>query len=109
MATTYKILGQVQPTLGTNTTLYTVPSATSTVISTLTICNAGLNAGTYNVAVRQAGASLTGAQYIAFSASLNPGDTSALTMGMTLAATDVVTVYSSNAGLSFNLFGSEIS
>lgn len=108
MATTYKILGQIQPASGSNTTLYTVPGATSTVISTLAVCNTGVNAGTYNIALRAAGASLTDSQYIAFSASISPGDTSALTMGMTLAATDVITVYASNIGISFNLFGSEI-
>jgi hypothetical protein len=36
MTTTYKVLGQVNPSATTNTDLYTVPSATSAVCSTLT-------------------------------------------------------------------------
>jgi hypothetical protein len=39
MATTYKVLGQLNPAATTPTTLYTVPASTSTVVSTITICN----------------------------------------------------------------------
>ena len=52
MATTYKVLGQSNPAATTATTLYTVPSATSTVISTITICNQAATAATFRVAVR---------------------------------------------------------
>jgi len=36
-------------------------------------------------------------------------DSTTLTLGITLAATDVVTVYASSADMSFNVFGTEIS
>ena len=39
MATAYKVLGQSKPAAGTLTTLYTVPSSTEAVISSLTIAN----------------------------------------------------------------------
>ena len=108
MATTYKTLGQLNPSATTATTLYTVPSATSAVCSTLVITNQAATAGTYRVAVRVAGATLEAKQYLAYDVAIGPNDSTAITLGITLAATDVVTVYASSATMSFNLFGSEI-
>jgi hypothetical protein len=108
MALTYKVLGQVSPSATTNTTLYTVPSATSTVCSTLTICNRNSSAGTFRIAVRPAGASISNEHYISYDTNIPGNDTVSLTIGITLAETDVITVYASTTDLSFNLFGSEI-
>jgi hypothetical protein len=107
MATTYKVLGQVHSTAGANTDLYTVPSATSAVCSTLSVCNLGVTT-TYRVAVRVAGAAIEDKQFIIHDAIINADDSALLTLGITLAATDVVTVQASTADVSFNLFGSEI-
>lgn len=107
MATTYKVLGQVEPSATTDTTLYTVPSATSTVCSTLAICNTGAST-TYRVAIRVAGAALADKQYLAYEAAINQYDTVMLTLGVTLAATDVVTVRAATANVVFQLFGSEL-
>jgi hypothetical protein len=108
MATAYKVLGQSSPAATTNTTLYTVPSATSAVVSTLSICNRGVST-TFRVAVRPAGATLANQHYIVYDNYVNAGDTIFLTLGITLATTDVVTVYAGTADTSFSLFGSEIS
>lgn len=108
MATTYKVLGQVEPSATTATTLYTVPAATSTVCSTLTICNTGVST-TYRVAIRPAGATLADLHYIVYDAAIDQYNTTFLTLGITLATTDVVTVYAGTASVVFNLFGSEIS
>lgn len=109
MALTYKILGQSNPAANTNTDLYTVPSATSTVCSTLVICNQAATGATFRIAVRPAGAAISTAQYIAYDSSINANDSITLTIGLTLASTDVVTVRANSASVSFNLFGSEIS
>lgn len=108
MATIYKVLGQVEPAATTATTLYTVPAATSAVCSTLTICNTGTST-TYRVAIRPAGATLADIHYIVYEAAIQQYDTAMLTLGITLAATDVVTVYAGTATVVFNLYGSEIS
>lgn len=108
MATTYKVLGQSNPSATTATTLYTVPSSTSTVVSTITVCNQASSAATYRIAVRPAGATLAAQHYIVYGATVAASDTTTLTLGLTLATTDVVTVYASSANLSFNAFGSEI-
>ena len=107
MATVYKVLGQANPAATTATTLYTVPAATSAVVSTLSIANLGVST-TYRVAVRPAGASLANQHYLAYDVPLNANDSVMLTLGVTLAATDVVTVYAGTANLAFSLFGSEL-
>jgi hypothetical protein len=109
MATTYKILGQSNPSAQTATDLYTVPASTQAVVSTLSICNLdSTNTAFFRVATRRAGATLANSQYIAYNTSLSPLDTISLTMGVTLGNTDVITVYANSASLSFSAFGSEI-
>lgn len=106
--TTLKVLGQSNPSATTATTLYTVPAATQTVCSTLVICNQAGSAGTFRVAVRVGGAVLAASQYLFYDTAIAANSTVTVTIGLTLAATDVVTVYASSANQSFALFGSEI-
>lgn len=108
MATTYKVLGQSNPSATTATTLYTVPASTSSVVSSITVCNQAATAGTFRIAVRPAGATLATQHYIAYDTAITANNTIVLTIGITLATTDVVTVYASSASMSFSLFGSEI-
>ena len=60
------------------------------------------------MAVRPGGATLANQHYVVYDNNLVANDTMILTIGVTLAATDVVTVYTSTANVSFSLFGSEI-
>jgi hypothetical protein len=108
MPQSHKTLGQANPSATTATTLYTVPSAVQTVVSSLVVCNIGSSASTYRVSVRPAGASQTNAMYLAYDASIPGNDSVCLVLGIALAATDVVTVYAGNASLAFSLFGVEI-
>lgn len=108
MATTYKVLGQSNPAATTATTLYTVPSATQAVVSTIVIANLSATTGTFRIAVRVAGATLANSQYVAYDVSVGANDSTALTLGITLGATDVITVYASSTSLTFTAFGSEV-
>jgi uncharacterized membrane protein len=108
MASTYKVLAQSAPSATTNTDVYTVGSGKSAVVSTITVCNRSAVTVTYRIAIRVAGATIANEDYIAYDASVPANDTINLTLGVTLAATDVITVYASTANLSFNLFGAEI-
>lgn len=108
MATTYKVLGQSNPAATTLTTLYTVPASTQTVVSTITVANQAATAATYRIAVRVAGAAITASQYIAYDVSLPANASDTLTLGITVGATDVISVYASSATMSFSAFGSEI-
>jgi hypothetical protein len=109
MPTTYKVLGQSNPSATTATTLYTVPSATQTIVSTLVICNQAATAATFRIAVRPDAATLAAVHYVAYDVTVGANDSTALTLGLTLDAADVITVYSSSATLSFSAYGSEIS
>ena len=108
MATVYKVLGQSAPGATTDTNLYTVPADTSAVISTIVVANRAASNATYRIAIRPAGATLANQHYIAFDITVGASDSTTLTLGLTLAATDIITVYGSTANLSFSVFGSEI-
>lgn len=107
MPTAYRVLGQAKPAAATLTTLYTVPAATNAVASTLSICNLGVST-TVRVAVRPAGAAIADQHYIVYDSSVNQYDALFLTIGITLAATDVVSVFAGTATVSFNLSGAEM-
>lgn len=109
MATVYKVLGQSAPSATTNTDIYTVPASTTTITSTIMVANRGTTVASYRIAIRPAGETLANKHYIAYDSSITPEDSVAFTIGITLNETDVITVYASNANLSFNIFGSEIS
>lgn len=107
MAMAYKVLGQQNPLATTDTTLYTVPGATSTVVSSLVVCNRSAAGTTFRVAVRPGGAAISNEHYIAYDSAIGGNETISLTLGLSLATTDVVTIYAGAATLSFNLFGVE--
>lgn len=109
MATNYKVLGQSAPNATTNTDVYTVPSATQAVVSTIVIANRAGTAGTFRIAIRPNGASIANEHYIAYDVPVSENDATNLTIGITLDAADVITVYCSSADMSVNIFGSEIS
>jgi glucose-6-phosphate dehydrogenase assembly protein OpcA len=108
MPTVYKTLGQSAPSATTNTNLYTVPASTSAVISTLVIANRAATSASFRIAIRPTGATIANQHYIAYDVPVGASDSTTLTLGITLAATDIITVYASTANLSFNVFGSEI-
>jgi hypothetical protein len=109
MPTTYKVLGQSNPAATTATTLYTVPTATEAVVSTIVIANLTATAATFRIAIRPNGATLANSQYIAYDITVGASDSTALTLGITMDAADIITVYASTANLTFTAFGSEIS
>ena len=109
MAETIKVLGQAAPAATTPTNVYTVPAATSAVVSTIVIANRANTAGSFRLSVRPAGATQADQHYIAYDVPIAANDSTTLTLGITLAATDVVTVYCSSANMSVNVFGQELS
>jgi hypothetical protein len=108
MATAYKVLGQSIPTFNTSNNLYTVPAGNSAVISTLNVCNLNATNVTFRIAVCPGGAALANLHYIAYDTAIQAQDSIGLTMGITLGATDIITVYASSATMSFLAFGTEI-
>jgi hypothetical protein len=60
------------------------------------------------VAIRPTGASISNQHYIAYDVVLGANDSVNLTLGITLGATDVVTIYAGSANTSVSVFGSQI-
>jgi len=107
MSTFLKVLGQSAPAATTLTTLYTVPANVATVCSSLIVCNRGGGSATFRVAIRQAGAAVSNEQYVYYDVPITGNNTFIATIGLSLATTDVVSVYSSSSNLSFSIFGQE--
>lgn len=104
----YKILGQQAPAATTEVGLYTVPASTEAIISSFVVCNRGTSSATYRLSVSPDGASTASADYLVYDATIQPNTTIALTLGVTINASDVIRVYASSANMSFSAFGSEI-
>jgi hypothetical protein len=109
MANAYKVLAQSAPSATTATNIYTVPAATEAVISTIVIANRDSTATTFRLSIRPAGATQANQHYLAYDVPIAASDSTTLTLGVTMATTDVLTVFAGNANLSFNVFGTEIS
>lgn len=110
MATTYKILGQSAPSSTSNTALYTVPSSTSAVVSSITITNVTSSAAVANVYICKAGASPVAGNALVYGLSIAANSTISFTIGITLATTDVIEISTdTSSALTFQAFGSEIS
>jgi hypothetical protein len=73
------------------------------------VCNQASVGATFRLAVRPSGESLAAKHYINYDTPVPANDTISLTLGITLAATDVLTAYANSTSVSVNAFGSEIS
>jgi hypothetical protein len=107
MATRYKILAQAAPAATTNTDLYTVPAGKDAIVSTIVVANRS-TATTYRIWAIPSGASLANEHYLAYDVAVGDGDSTTITLGITLTAGDVIGVRGTSANLSFSVFGSEI-
>ena len=107
MADAIKVLGQLDVSATTTTTLYTVPDLAQTTVSSLVICNRSSSGITFRVSVHVAGAGADDKQFIFYDEALAATTTRTVVIGMCLNQADVVKVYSSAADVSFNMFGVE--
>jgi glucose-6-phosphate dehydrogenase assembly protein OpcA len=110
MASSYKTLGQLDLTSSSLTTLYTVPASTETVISTVVIANRASAADTFRLALRTDGDAISDKHYLAYDVPVAANDSTTLTLGITMAATDVLSVAAAGTAseLSINAFGAEV-
>lgn len=108
MANRLKVLGQLLPAANTLSTVYSVPANNTSIVSTITLCNIGASNATASIAVQPANATINGKHYIAFNSTIPSYDTLTLTLGIGLAATDVISANVSVANVAIGVFGSEI-
>jgi hypothetical protein len=108
MAYLYKVLGQEIPAANANVNLYTVPAGTSAIISTINVCNQSASNVTFRLSIRPAGVTGTSKHFIVYDSPIPAQDTMAVSLGMSLGNTDVITAYSFQGNVSFAVFGTEI-
>lgn len=109
MAETLKVLAQSNPNATTLTSIYTVPASTSSTVSSIVVCNTTANVSTFRISVAKNGAADVLTQYIYYNQPIESYSSFIITIGITLAATDVIRVYSGNANITYNVFGIEVS
>ena len=103
----YKILGQAYPLADTETLLYTVPGGAQTIVSSIVCCNLSGDEAMFNISVSVGGAATSNQDYLFYEVIIPSNETFQASMGLTMAATDVIRVYSSTGELAFSAFGSE--
>lgn len=110
MATTYKVLGQVNPGDTAVNDLYTVPSATSAVVSTITATNVTGAPSAISVFVVPDGDTAGTGNALVYEAELVANAIQAFTLGITLSAGDKLQVQiGTSSAVTFQAFGSELS
>lgn len=107
MPSTYKPLGQKLPAAGVEVDLYVVPGATSTIASSVFVCNTG-SATTFRVRHAWLAAATDPKQALYHDLPIGPNDTFIFTVGETLVATDALRVSSASGNVAFNAYGVEI-
>jgi len=114
MPTTYKILGQTLPTANLLSNVYVVPTSTSAIVSTITICNQSSANANVDIMIRPINETLANKHYLIKGVTIPRADTMILSPGVTLNASVIVAVNNAvasgetAANVSFNVFGVEL-
>jgi hypothetical protein len=101
MPTTSKALFRGAATTTVGTTLYTVPSATTTVVTNIVVTNTASSAGTYTLGL--AGTNL------ATTTAIGANDSTVIDLKQVLSATNTITGGASATTINFHISGVEIS
>ena len=112
MPSVYKQLGAAagNGTIGTAANLYaaSATAGTSTIISSIVICNTSSSSATYTIAINTASATYATGRYVVFQATIAGNDTVALTLGLVLDPTNRFLNVSSSANtVNFSAYGVE--
>jgi hypothetical protein len=99
MATTSKVLSRTAAAT-TSTTLYTVPSATTTIATNIGITNTSTSAATYTINL--------GGVAFASAAPISANDTIVIDAKQVLVATNTITGLASTTAVNFHICGVEI-
>lgn len=104
----YQVLGQASPLANTLTPAFTVPGSKSVQISSIVVCNTNSTSTTFRISVQVGGAADNIKQYLYYDLPILNNDTFIATIGISMAATDVLAVQAGMSGVVFNVFGVEI-
>ena len=100
MATTSKTLFRGAATTSTGTTLYTVPSLTTTVVTNIIVTNTAGASGTFTLGL--------GGTNLATTVTVGSNDSTVLDMKQVLTATQTITGGASATSINFHIAGVEI-
>jgi len=112
MATVYKQLGAAagSGTIGTAANIYAASgtASTSTVVSSIVVCNAGASTRLFTIAINTASATYAAGKYVVYQASIAANDTVSLTLGLVLDPTArYLNASSDHADVNFSVYGVE--
>tara|TARA_R100001443_G_scaffold51299_1_gene63272 strand:- start:43 stop:369 length:327 start_codon:yes stop_codon:yes gene_type:complete len=108
MANVYKILGQVADASANDVELYR-QTGVETIVSSIVVCNRENAANTFRIATKTDDSAVANTDYLAYDTSIAANDTVTLTLGITLEAGAEISVGASDANVTFNAFGTQIS
>ena len=108
MANAYKILGQVADASANYEELYLVPGSTEAIVSTIVVCNREAANNTFRIATKSDNSAVANADYVAYDTVIAGNDTITLTLGITLQTGAEISVGASDANVTFQAFGTEI-
>ena len=108
MANAYKILGQIADASANDVALYLVPSSTEAIVSTIVVANRENATNTFRIATKTDNSTVANTDYIAYDASIAANDTITLTLGVTLQTVAEISVGASDANVTFQAYGTEI-
>lgn len=109
MAITYKILGQKSSTSWTDLYVPSASPATSSIISSIVVCNTGSIDRKFSVAVvPSSGITPTASSSLAYDTTVVANDSVVLSFGITLGPGNALRVSASANDVGFSAFGTEI-
>ena len=108
MANAYKILGQVSDASLNDVELY-LANGVETIVSTIIVANRASAAKTFRIATKTDNSAVADTDYVAYDTSIAANDTITLTLGITLEDGAEISVGSSDANVTFQAYGTEIS
>ena len=108
MANAYKILGQVADASGMDQELYLVPASTEAIVSTIVVCNREAANNTFRIATKSDDSAVANADYVAYDTVIAGNDTITLTLGITLETGAEISVGASDANVTFQAYGTQI-
>jgi hypothetical protein len=108
MANAYKILGQIADASANDVELYLVPASTEAIVSTIIVTNREAAANTFRIATKSDNSAVATTDYVAFDTSIAANDTITLTLGITLQTGAEISVGASDANVTFQAYGTQI-
>jgi len=109
MANAYKILGQVADASANDVELYLVPASTEAIVSTIIVANREAASNTFRIATKSDNSAVANADYVAYDTTIAANDSITLTLGITLETGAEISVGASDANVTFQAYGTEIS